>query len=181
MTVIKNTGAVSTPTRWEYLDWDTIKGEVMKLQVRISKATKQKRWGKVKSLQWILTHSFYAKCLAVKRVTTNKGKYTPGVDGIALKNDKSKMATVLTITRREYSPKPLRRIYIPKPGGGNKKRPLSIPTIYDRAQQALYTLALNPVAETTADNNSYGFREKRSTADANQRIHKMMASKTSVQ
>lgn len=90
MTVIKNTGAVSTPTRWEYLDWYTIKGEVMKLQVRISKATKQKRWGKVKSLQWILTHSFYAKCLAVKRVTTNKGKYTSGVNGIALKHDKSK-------------------------------------------------------------------------------------------
>lgn len=180
MTVIKNTGADSTQTSWESIDWNKAKSEVMKLQVRISKATTQKRWGKVKSLQWILTHSFYAKCMAVKRVTTNQGKSTPGVDGIILKDSKAKIAMVCALRRRGYKPQPLRRIYIPK-SSGNKKRPLSIPTMHDRSQQALHTLALTPVAETTADYNSYGFREKRGTADAMQRIYMITVLKRSGQ
>ena len=180
MTVAKNTGAVSTPLNWDTIQWETAKEEVMKLQVRISKATKQKRWAKVKSLQWILTHSFYAKCLAVKRVSTNRGKSTPGVDKVILKNGREKLSMVSSLTRRGYKPQPLRRIYIPK-SSGNKKRPLSIPTMYDRAQQALHTLALTPIAETMADYNSYGFREKRSTADAIQRIYMAISQRRSVQ
>lgn len=166
MTVIKNTGAVSTRGGWDSIDWDKAHCEVMKLQVRIAKATKQKRWGKVKSLQWLLTHSFAAKCMALKRITTNKGKKTPGVDGVVLKKDSEKYQLILSIKRRGYQPQPLRRIYIPKSGGGNKKRPLGIPTMLDRAQQALHTLALEPVSETMADQNSHGFRQKRGTADA---------------
>lgn len=169
MTVTKNTGAVSTQGGWDSINWDKAHCEVMKLQVRIAKATKQGRWGKVKSLQWILTHSHYGKCMAVKRVTTNKGKNTPGVDGVTLRKDSEKYRLVLSMTRRGYTPQPLRRIYIPK-SGGNKKRPLGIPTMLDRSQQALYTLALEPVTETTADPNSYGFRQKRGTADAIKRL-----------
>jgi RNA-directed DNA polymerase len=132
--------------------------------MRIAKAVKKGRHGKAKALQWILTHSFYAKALAVKRVTSNKGKKTPGVDGVLWKTAKDKINAVLSLTQRGYKTKPLRRIYIPKKNG--KKRPLSIPTMYDRAMQALYKLALVPGAETTADKNSYGFREGRSCADA---------------
>jgi RNA-directed DNA polymerase len=171
MTVLKNIGAVSTPPNWKSINWAKVQEEVMKLQVRIAKATKQRRWNKVKALQWLLTHSFSAKCLAVKRVTTNRGKKTPGVDGVILKKDVEKYQMVRSMSRRNYQPQPLRRIYIPKSGGGNKKRPLGIPTMLDRAQQALHALALSPVAETTADQNSYGFRPERSTADAIQRIH----------
>jgi RNA-directed DNA polymerase len=132
--------------------------------MRIAKAVKESRWNKVKALQYLLTRSFYAKLLAVKRVTTNKGKKTPGIDGILWKGARVEWRTVFTLKRRGYRPQPLRRIYIPKKNG--KKRPLSIPTMYDRAMQALYKLALAPVAETTADRNSYGFREGRSCADA---------------
>ena len=106
----------------------------------------------------------YAKLLAVKRVTSNKGKRTPGVDGVLWKGVRAKWQATCSLRRRGYHPQPLRRIYIPKKNG--KLRPLSIPCMYDRAQQALYKLALAPVAETTADKNSYGFREGRSCADA---------------
>ena len=132
--------------------------------MRIAKAVKEEDYGRVKALQWILTHSFYAKALAVKRVTSNKGKNTPGIDGVLWKTAKAKMEAVLSLRQHGYKAQPLKRIYIPKKNG--KLRPLSIPTMHDRAMQALYKLALAPVAETTADRNSYGFRENRSCADA---------------
>ena len=68
--------------KWAHIDWDTAHREVRRLQMRIAKAVKENRWGKVKALQYLLTHSFYAKLLAIKRVTSNKGKKTPGVDGV---------------------------------------------------------------------------------------------------
>ena len=125
---------------------------------------RKSRWNKACALQHLLTSSFYAKALAVKRVTSNKGKKTPGVDGVLWKNTRVKGQAILSLRRRDYKPQPLRRIYISKKNG--KKRPLSIPTMKDRAMQALYKLALAPVAETTADRNSYGFREGRGCADA---------------
>ena len=111
--------------------------------------------GKVKALQWLLTHSFYGRVLAIKRVTHNKGKNTPGVDGAVWRTPASRYKAIDTLRRRGYLPRPLRRVYIPKTNG--KLRPLGIPTMKDRAMQALYLLALLPVAETTADLNSYGF------------------------
>jgi RNA-directed DNA polymerase len=132
--------------------------------MRIAKAVTEGRWGKVKALAYLLTRSLSARLLAVRRVTSNKGRKTPGIDGIIRKDAKDKINAVLHLTRRGYRPKPLRRIYIPKKNG--KKRPLSIPTMNDRAMQALYALALAPIAETLADRNSYGFREARSCADA---------------
>ena len=104
------------------------------------------------------------KLLAVFRVSTNKGRYTPGIDKVVWMSGLDKLQAAKSLKTRGYSPKALRRIYIPKKNG--KKRPLSIPTMHDRAMQALYAIALGPVAETTADPNSYGFRPKRSCADA---------------
>jgi RNA-directed DNA polymerase len=150
--------------KWNSIDWSHIRRQVRRLQVRIAKAAKEGRWNKVKALQYLLTRSFYARLLAVKRVTSNKGKHTPGVDGVLWRGARAKWRATLSLRRRGYKPQPLRRAYVPKKHGG--KRPLSIPTIYDRAMQALYKLALAPVAETTADRNSYGFREARSCADA---------------
>jgi len=150
--------------KWNSIDWSYARRQVRRLQVRIAKAVKEKRWNKVKVLQYLLTRSLYAKLLAVKRVTSNKGKNTPGIDGVLWQGARAKWRAVFSLRRRGYQPQPLRRIYIPKKNG--KKRPLSIPAMYDRAMQALYKLALAPVAETTADRNSYGFREGRSCADA---------------
>lgn len=149
---------------WHSIDWAQCDREVRRLQARIVKATQEGCWGKVNALQWLLTHSFAGKALAVKRVTENEGKRTPGVDGAIWSTPKAKQDALLSLGRRGYRPLPLRRIYIPKANG--KKRPLGIPVMRDRAMQALYLLALQPVAETTADRNSYGFRPKRSTADA---------------
>jgi RNA-directed DNA polymerase len=150
--------------KWNSTDWKNARREVRRLQVRIAKAVKENRWNRVKALQYLLTHSFYAKLLAVKRVASNKGKKTPGVDGALWRGARAKWRAACSLRRRGYHPQPLRRIYIEKKNG--KLRPLSIPTMYDRAQQALYKLGLAPVAETTADRNSYGFREGRSCADA---------------
>jgi len=150
--------------RWKQINWKKVEHKVKQLQMRIAKATKAGKLHKVKALQWILTHSFYAKLLAVKRVTTNKGKHTPGIDGVVWKTSYQKIRAVYSLKRKGYKALPLRRIYIPKKN--SKLRPLSIPCMFDRAMQALYTLALNPLAETLADPNSYGFRRGRRCADA---------------
>ena len=157
-------GAPSSGSKWDLIDWAPIERHVKRLQMRIAKATRERRWGKMKSLQWLLTHSFYAKLLAVKRVVSNRGRKTAGVDGKLWTTSKQKFDAVRSLKRQGYRPQPLKRIYIPKKNG--KKRPLGIPTMGDRAMQALYLLALEPVTETTADKNSYGFRPCRSPADA---------------
>lgn len=151
-------------TNWQDIDWKSANHNVRRLQARIVKATQEKRWGKVKALQRLLTHSFSGKALAVRRVTENQGKNTPGVDKVTWNTPHKKINAVYSLRQRDYHPQPLRRIYIPKKNG--KKRPLGIPVMKCRAMQALYLLALDPVAETTADPNSYGFRPQRSTADA---------------
>lgn len=149
---------------WHDIDWAKCHKSVKRLQARIAKAEKEGRHGKVRALQWLLTHSFSARALAVKRVTENQGKNTPGVDGQTWSTPEAKFRGIASLKRRGYKPLPLRRVLIPKSNG--KMRPLGIPTIRDRAMQALYLLALEPVAETRADKNSYGFRPGRATADA---------------
>jgi len=151
-------------TDWHAIDWESANHTVRRLQARIVKATQEGKWGKVKALQRLLTRSLSGKALAVRRGTENQGKNTPGVDRITWNTPQKKLNGVYSLRQRDYHPQPLRRIYIPKKNG--KKRPLGIPSMKCRAMQALYLLALDPVAETTADPNSYGFRPGRSTADA---------------
>jgi len=164
---------------WHSINWAKCYREVRRLQARIVKATQEGKHSKVKALQWILTHSFSGKALAVRRVTENQGKKTAGVDGVTWSTPQDKSHAMLSLKRRGYQPKPLRRVLIPKSNG--KMRPLGIPTMKDRAMQALYLLALEPVAETTADGHSYGFRPERSTADAIQHCFNVLCKKTSAQ
>jgi RNA-directed DNA polymerase len=149
---------------WHAIDWQQVHRNVRRLQARIVKATQEGRWGKVQALQRLLTHSFSGKALAVRRVTENRGKRTPGVDGEIWDTPRKKARGIQSLRQHGYRAQPLRRVYIAKSNG--KKRPLGIPTMRDRAMQALYRLALDPIAETTGDPNSYGFRKERSTADA---------------
>ena len=167
MTTVQTVGAISNEAaEWFAIDWSSVYRNVRRLQVRIVKAMKENRWNKVKALQRLLTHSYSGKVLAVRRVTENNGKRTPGVDRIIWKTPEDKIKAVRDLRRREYHPQPLRRVYIPKKSDRTAKRPLGIPTMIDRSQQALHLLALDPVVETAADKNSYGFRQQRSCADA---------------
>jgi RNA-directed DNA polymerase len=145
--------------------------------MRIAKATQAGKPRKAQALQWLLTHSRSAKLLAVHRVTTNRGAKTPGVDNVRWQTDRQKLQAAIHLKRHGYKPQPLRRIYIPKPNG--KLRPLSIPTLHDRAMQALYALALAPIAETLADRYSYGFREGRRCVDALEQCFTALSLRTS--
>ena len=157
-------GAPIHGTTWHSVNWRDAIRNVRRLQVRIVKAMTQGRWNKVKVLQRLLRCSFSARLLAVKRVTENQGKKTAGIDNVLWDTAEKKWQNVKELNNRSYRAQPLRRVYIPKKNG--KLRPLGIPTMFDRAKQAQHLLALEPVAETVGDPNSYGFRRERSCADA---------------
>ena len=162
---------------WNSINWKKVEKKVQELQRRIAKAVGEGKFRQAKSLQWLLTHSFYGKLLAIRRVVTNKGKTTPGVDGVVWNTPRKKMQAVNLLKRRGYRPLPLRRVYIKKKTG--KFRPLSIPTMRDRAMQALHALSVVPVAETTGDPNSYGFRDRRCCADAIKQCYICLAKRSS--
>lgn len=152
------------PENWHEINWDRVNRTVRTMQNRIAKACKNGEWRRARCLQRSLTRSPAARYLAVRRVTENRGNKTAGVDGRRWITPAEKWKAAQALKRRGYRALPLRRVFIPKANG--KQRPLGIPTMRDRAMQALYMLALSPVAETTTDPNSYGFRPWRSTADA---------------
>ena len=165
MTAESSAGAAShIPTDWHSIPWKKVNEHVRRLQARIVQAMKAGKWHKVQALQHLLTHSFSGKALAVRRVTENQGKNTPGVDKVIWKDPEAKWMAIHQMQQKGYKALPLRRVYIPKSHG--KKRPLGIPTMQDRGMQALYLQALDPIAETQADPNSYGFRKERCCADA---------------
>jgi len=179
MTVEQSTDASFTPPpfTWPTIDWSHVRQEVRRLQSRIAKATQAGHHRKAQALQWLLTHSRTARLLAVHKVTTNRGAKTPGVDKVIWRSNRQKLQAAFNLKRHGYRPRPLRRHYIPKPNG--KLRPLSIPTLHDRAMQALYALALAPIAETLADRYSYGFREGRRCADALEQCFTVLSRKVS--
>ncbi len=167
-------GATATLS-WHSIDQVRCSKVVKSLQARIVKAREEGRHNKVKALQWLLTRSFSGRVIAVRRVTENRGGKTPGTDGETWKTPQAKMKAAGLLARRSYHASPLRRVKIPKANG--KMRALGIPTMKDRAMQALYKLALEPVSEATADRNSYGFRPKRSCADAADQCHRVLSGK----
>lgn len=173
-------GAVSDGAApWPAINWPGVHRNVRRLQARIVKAAQAGRWGKVKALQHLLTHSFSGKALAIKRVTENQGSRTPGVDREIWETPEKKGKAVQELRQRGYRSQPLKRVYIPKSNG--KLRPLGIPTLQDRAMQALYLLALDPIAEVTGDSNSYGFRSTRGTADAIDQCFTLLARQSAPQ
>lgn len=173
-------GAPSTRAQnWNRVNWQQVASHVYRMQMRIAESIREGRWGKAQALQHILARSFYARLWAVKTIMTNKGSRTPGIDGVIWKTPGQYWQAALDLNARGYRARALRRIYIPKKNG--RKRPLGIPTLHDRAMQALYALGLKPIAETVADKHSYGFRERRSLHDATKMVFNALSHKASAQ
>jgi RNA-directed DNA polymerase len=158
---------------WHSIAWKKVWRTVRRLQARIVKAVAEGRWNKAKALTYLLTRSFGGRALAILRVVSNSGAKTPGVDGVTWDTPEAKSAAFGTLRRRGYRPRPLRRVYIPK--GNGKRRGLGIPTMTDRAMQALHLLGLDPIAEAHADGHSYGFRRERRCADALAQTHLVLS------
>ncbi|MFM6455397.1 MAG: reverse transcriptase domain-containing protein, partial [Planktothrix sp.] len=150
---------------WKDINWRKVERCVFKMQKRIFRANQQGKVKLVHNLQRLLMNSWYSKLLAVRRVSQdNQGKKTSGVDGIKSLTPKERI-TLVNQLKLGHKSKPTRRIWIPKPGT-NEKRPLGIPTMYDRALQSLVKLAMEPEWEAFFEPNSYGFRPGRSAHDA---------------
>ena len=156
---------LTTTDEWNKLPWHKLERRMFKLQKRIYRASQR---GDVKTahrLQRLLTKSWSAKCIAVRRVTQDKqGKRTAGVDGLKSLSPKARLILVNNL-KLGHKAAPTRRVWIPKPGT-EEKRPLGIPTIHDRALPALVKLALEPEWEAKFEPNSFGFRPGRSCHDA---------------
>ena len=162
---------------WKDLNWRKLEKVTFKLQKRIYQASERGDAKAVRKLQKTLIKSWSAKCLAVRRVTQdNQGKNTAGVDGVKTLTSKQR-TTLVNRLKLTGKAKPTRRVMIPKPGS-NEKRPLGIPTIDDRALQALVKIALEPEWETSFEPNSYGFRPGRSCHDAIGAIYNSIRQKT---
>ncbi|MDZ8070675.1 MAG: group II intron reverse transcriptase/maturase [Nostoc sp. DedQUE08] len=150
---------------WNEIPWRKLEKVVFKLQQRIYQASLRGEVKKVHKLQRLMMKSWSAKCLAVRRVTQdNQGRKTAGVDGVKSLTPKQRL-TLVERLKIGATAEPARRIWIPKPGT-DEKRPLSIPTMNDRAAQALLKLALEPEWEARFEPNSYGFRPGRTVHDA---------------
>jgi RNA-directed DNA polymerase len=155
---------------WKDIPWKKFHRHTYRLQKRIFKASQRGDVGTMRRLQKLLMKSYAAKCLAVRRVTQdNQGKSTAGVDGIKSLTHKQRLELVATL-KLGTKAKATRRVMIPKPGKA-EKRPLGIPTMYDRALQSLVKQAMEPEWEAKFETNSYGFRPGRSCHDAIQAIH----------
>jgi RNA-directed DNA polymerase len=150
---------------WKDLPWTQIQRQVFKLQKRIYRASQRGDTKAVHRLQRLLMKSWSARCLATRKVTQdNQGKKTAGIDGMKElpPPERLDLAATLHLTAK---PRPVRRVWIPKPGSTDK-RGLGIPTLRDRATQALAKLALEPEWEARFEPNSFGFRPGRSCHDA---------------
>jgi len=164
---------------WNTINWRRLEIHVIKQQLRILEAYHKKDYEELEKRELDLIRSFAARALSVKRVTSNSGSETPGVDNVSYKSDDAKLQGALSLKDAlpaKYQAQPVKRVMIEKPGSPGRLRPLGIPTVYDRSVQALYSLALEPIAKQTADANSFGFQEGLGTWDAITKLEQILLS-----
>ena len=170
---------MKTQNRWNEINWKLCEQQLALQQNRLAIATTQGETSEINRLQTKIMRMFAARALAVRKVTSNRGKSTPGVDKETWNTAEKKFQAVERLKDlSRYEPQPVRRIWIPKPGKA-EKRPLGIPTLFDRAVQALVLQAFEPVVESRADVRSFGFRRYRSVHDAAEYIRLLCASQYS--
>jgi RNA-directed DNA polymerase len=171
-------GPEGEPLDWDAVDWRQVEEDVRRLRQRIFAASRAGDLKKVRNLQKLMLRSRADALLSVRRVTElNAGRKTAGVDGktVLLSRDKSEWANWAQLRSRSWTPKPVRRVYIPKSGG--KQRPLGIPVIADRVLQAIAVSALEPEWEARFEPKSYGFRPGRGCHDAIEAIFNTVSGK----
>jgi len=167
---------ITSQVEWKDVNWAKAEWAVFKLQKRIYRASQRGDVKLVRRLQKMVVKSRYAKLIAVRKVTQeNKGKNTAGVDGVKSLDKKQRMSLVNEL-EIDAKARPARRVWIPKPGR-QEKRPLGIPTIRDRAKQALLKLVLEPEWEAKFESESFGFRPGRSCHDAIEAIRIVITAK----
>ncbi len=164
-------------TNWNAIDWRETNRHVRNLRQRIFRATQEGDWDKVQSLQRLMLRSRANVQQSVRRVTqVNQGKDTPGIDKVLVKTPVERGKLVDEMSQlTPWRAIPVKRVYIPKANG--QQRPLGIPTIKDRALQAMVKNALEPSWEAKFEAISYGFRPGRSAQDAIMQIWEIAAHK----
>jgi len=170
--VVVANGPEDVPAEWDGVDWRSVEAGRRRLRQRIFAATRAGDWKKVRNLQKLMLRSRANALMSVRRVTeVNAGRKTAGVDGqvVVMDQHKVELAEWVQHRARPWSPRPVKRVYVPKSDG--RRRPLGIPVIADRALQALTVNALEPEWEARFEPRSYGFRPGRGCHDAIVAIH----------
>lgn len=167
---------------WENVDWTAAHLTQQVIQERLVMEYRKQDIGAVYRLQREMLQNRNLRLCAVKRVTSNKGGITPGIDKQTLAKSWQKWNASIRLLQWAHSLKtykaiPVKRVWIPKDDG--TPRPLGIPTIYDRLTQCMYYYIMDPIVEEVSDRHSYGFRTRRDVGDLIQQLHLWLSYPTS--
>lgn len=159
MNLFRERGTEHPTSPWNRIDWNAVTETVRQIQTRLVKALEQGNLGHAKKLQRLLVNSTAAKLLAVRQVVSNRGKSTPGIDGVVWKTPQAKYHAAMKLPPKGYTALPLRRVYIPKANG--RRRKLGIPVWSEKLLEEVMRMILEAYDEPQFQESSHGFRPNR--------------------